>query len=383
MKAGLRRRIAAGVIGVVSAVVGCRSPEGSNSHRKAAAGLERIVVSRDAKGFVTEETHLPFRPWGMNYGNNAGLMEDFWEKDWWILESDFRKLKGTGANVVRVHLQFGKFMRGPSRPDAAAFKKFAELIRLAEENGLYLDVTGLACYRPSDTPPWYDALEEAGRWAAQANFWAEVARVGSARNAVFCYDLVNEPIVPGEKRKSGEWRSGNLFGGMDFLQFIALDPAGRKREDIAAAWVRRMIAAIRRYDKKTLVTVGLLPWSRAWHHLSGFLPEKVGPQLDFMSVHVYPDTKKPGEAEEALERVAVGKPVVIEETFPLYCSNAELEEFLLTSRTIACGWIGHYEGHTLSELDELRRDGKLTPSQAVYRGWLEMFRRMKDQFASS
>ena len=318
----------------------------------------------------------------MNYENGAGLMEDFWEKDWGILESDFKKLKGMGANVVRVHLQFGKFMRGPNDPDAAAFGRLRELIRLAEENRLYLDVTGLACYRPADTPAWYDALEERERWAAQAKFWAEVAKVGSHSKAVFCYDLINEPVVPGDKRKPGEWRSGNLFGGMDFVQFIALDPAGRKREDIAVAWIRQMSESIRRYDKKALVTVGLLPWSRNWHHLSGFLPDKVGPELDFISVHLYPETKKPGEALEALEKVAVGKPVVIEETFALYCSQAELEEFLRASRRVACGWIGHYEGHTLTELDELEREGKLTPSQAVYRGWLQMFGRLKGEFVN-
>jgi hypothetical protein len=161
---------------------------------------------------------------------------------------------------------------------------------------------------------------------------------------VFCYDLINEPISPGGKRESGQWRSGSLFGGYDFLQYIALDPAGRKREDIAVAWIRKMTAAIRRQDKASLITVGLLPWSRKWKHLSGFLPARVGPELDFVSIHIYPDTTKPGEAMEGLRQFAVGKPVVIEETFPLSCGPVELEEFLRASREIACGWIGHYDG---------------------------------------
>lgn len=46
------------------------------------------------------------------------------------------------------------------------------MLALAEETGLYLDVTGLGCYRKSDTPAWYDALDEAARWQAQAKFWA-------------------------------------------------------------------------------------------------------------------------------------------------------------------------------------------------------------------
>jgi len=175
-------------------------------------------------------------------------------------------------------------------------------------------------------------MDEPGRWAAQANFWAAVAEVGASSPAVFCYDLINEPLSPGVRRPSGQLRSGSRLGGYDFLQFIALDPAGRKREEIPVQWVRRMTDAIRHRDRAALITVGLLPWSRDWKFLSGFVPEKVGPELDLIRVHLYPDSKKLGEALESLRHFAVGKPVVIEETFPLSCSAAELEEFLRASR---------------------------------------------------
>jgi hypothetical protein len=198
---------------------------------------------------------------------------------------------------------------------------------------------------------------------------------------VFCYDLINEPISPGQRREPGKWSSGSLFGGYDFLQYIALVPAGRRREDIAVQWIQRMTAAIRRHARHSLITVGLLPWSRDWKHLSGFLPAKVGPELDFISVHLYPDTNKPGEALESLRQFAVGKPAVIEETFPPSCSAAELETFLRASREIASGWLGHYDGAPLEELDALDRTGKLTLAQGVYRGWLRLFVRLKPEFA--
>lgn len=343
--------------------------------------MTRVVVAEGGRGFVLEGTKQVFHPWGMNYGNHGRLMEDFWGADWETLEGDFRELRELGANVVRVHLQFGKFMRSPTEPDRHALAQFARLLRLAEETGLRLDVTGLACYRPADVPAWYDALDEPGRWATQARFWEAVAEVGASSSAVFCYDLINEPISPGGRREPGQWRSGSLLGGYDFLQYIALDPAGRQREDIAVAWIRQMSGAIRRHDDHALITVGLLPWSRAWKHLSGFLPEKVAPELDFISVHIYPDTTKPGEAMEGLRKFAVGKPVVIEETFPLSCGVAELEAFLRDSREVACGWIGHYDGQTPVELDARERAGNLTLPQAVYRDWMRLFVRLTPEFS--
>ena len=36
-------------------------------------------------------------------------------------------------------------------------------------------------------------MDEPARWAAQARFWAEVAKVCATSPAVFCYDLMNEP----------------------------------------------------------------------------------------------------------------------------------------------------------------------------------------------
>jgi len=355
---------------------------GTDAVTSFAVDLPRVVIAGDKRGFVLEGTGQPFHPWGVNYGNDGRLMEDFWDTDWETLANDFRKLREIGANVVRVHLQFGKFMRSPTELDRHGLAQFARLLRLAEETGLRLDVTGLACYRPADIPAWYDALEEPARWAAQARFWEAVAEVGATSPAIFCYDLINEPLSPGERRKPGQWRSGSDLGGYDFLQFIALDPAGRKREDIPVAWIRQMSAAIRKHDARCLITVGLLPWSRQWKFLSGFLPEKIAPELDFISVHIYPDSKRPDEAMECLRQFAAGKPVVIEETFPLSCDVAQLETFLRDSREVACGWIGHYDGQSPKEIDALERAGQMTPKQAAYREWLRLFVRLTPEFSA-
>lgn len=340
--------------------------------------MDGVVLSADGKGFMLAQSKRQFRPWGVNYGNEGRLMEDFWDRDWETLAQDFREIRELGGNVVRVHLQFGKFMDAPDRPNAAALKQLGRLLNLAEETRLYLDITGLACYRPRDVPKWYDALTDDARWEAQAVFWRAVAAECARSPAVFCYDLMNEPISPAGK--GTKWYSGNLLGEYDFVQYIARDPAGRSRGEIAIAWIKRLSAAIRERDRTHLITVGMLPWVTGWKHLSGFVPKEIAPHVDFLSVHIYPKTKQPDEALQALRECDAGKALVIEETFPLECSVEELEAFLRSSRSIASGWIWHYDGRPVNDYDALERAGKLTIAQAIWRDALRSFVRLRGEF---
>jgi hypothetical protein len=279
-------------------------------------------------------------------------------------------MKKLGANVVRIHLQLGKFMDGPAKANAKALDRLGALLRLAEKERLYLDLTGLGCYHKKDVPAWYEALDERGRWDAQAQFWQAVAARCAGSPAVFCYDLMNEPVVPGGKRKNGDWL-GPPFGGKHFVQFITLDQTDRLRPDIARQWIRHLSAAIRGKDKRHMITVGLVDWSLDRPGLtSGFVPEKVAAEVDFIAVHVYPKAGKTNDALETLAGFAVGKPVLIEETFPLACSAKELGEFIEASKKHAAGWIGFYWGKTPDEL----RKSKTIPD-AMTLGWLELFQK--------
>jgi hypothetical protein len=337
--------------------------------------MEEVRVAPDGKGFVLAESGRAFVPWGFNYSTSKRLIEDYWEAEWGRIEKDFAEMKRMGATVVRVHLQFARFMKGPAEADGAALERLGRLLDLAERTGLYVDVTGLGAYRKADVPAWYDALGERERWAAQGRFWEAVAELCARSPAVFCYDLMNEPIVPGQRRKDGDWYSGKPLGGFDFVQFVALDPAGRAREDVAVAWVRAMAAAVRKHDARRPVTVGMLPWVKKWGFLSGFVPERIAPEVDFIAVHVYPEAGKVDEAVVMLGKFAVkGKPLVVEETFPLTCSAGELRRFLLASRGLACGWVGHYEGQSIEELEGLRAAGKLDVGRGMMLGWLKLFR---------
>jgi hypothetical protein len=73
---------------------------------------------------------------------------------------------------------------------------------------------------------------------------------------------------------------------------------------------------------------------------------------------------------ETLAGFQIGKPVIIEEIFPLKCSTAELAEFITRSKKHAAGWIGFYWGQSPEELRDTTDIGK-----AITREWLELFRK--------
>lgn len=338
----------------------------------ATAVQPRIQASSDAKRFIVSTTGKPFTPWGFNYDHDerGRLIEDYWDAEWAKIDADFREMKDLGANVVRVHVQVGRFLEAPDRPNQRALDQLSRLVKLAESLELYLDLTGLGCYHKKDVPAWYDRLSEKDRWAAQARFWEAIARRCADSPAIFCYDLMNEPVVAAGGPKT-DWL-GPAFAGKHFVQYITLDAAGRQREEIARAWIRQLTAAIRKHDKDRLITVGLVPWSldRPNRLYSGFDPKKIAPELDFVAVHLYPEAGKIDAELATLREFAEGKPVVIEETFPLKCSPKEFETFLTRSRDHAAGWIGFYWGQTPNELRRMRD----IPS-AMTLNWLEIFQR--------
>lgn len=346
----------------------CQAPE------RPATGMAWIERSADGRDFVCSGTGERFLAWGFNYDHDRSsrLLEDYWTEEWDAVAGDFEEMAALGANVVRIHLQAGRFLDGPRQPNAAALEQLRRLLALAERTGLYLDLTGLGCYHKQDVPAWYDALAEAERWRAQACFWEAVAQVCAASPAVFCYDLMNEPIAPGSAQPETDWLAGD-FAGKHFVQRISLDLAGRTREQLAQAWVDAMVAAIRKYDRRHLITVGEIPWAMVFPGAKPVFGGCAG--LDFASAHFYP---KRGGVDAALAALALhdlGRPLLIEETFPLECGVDELHAFLERSRPHADGWIGFYWGATSEEL-AAQND---LPA-ALQRAWLEYFRARAPEF---
>lgn len=335
-----------------------------------AEALEFVGPSEDGRSFITADSRQPITLWGVNYDHDAAghLIEDYWIEDWPRVVEDFDEIKNLHANCVRIHLQLGRFMRSPDEVDAHNVAQLAKLIKLAEEKNLYLILTGLGCYHKADVPPWYDALNEHDRWQVQAAFWRAVAASGKDSPAVLAYDLMNEPILPGDKPES-EWL-GKPLGDKYFVQRLALDRAGRTREEIAQAWAEALVDAIRQVDQQHMITVGVIPWA---HYFPGakplFYSPEVGRRLDFVSVHFYPKRGKVEQALEALQAYEVGKPLVVEEIFPLEAGAEEVIDFINSADAHVDGWVSFYWGETI---DQCKARGDL--AGAIQAAWLEQFR---------
>jgi hypothetical protein len=333
--------------------------------------LEWIQTSDDNSHFVGATSGEKIVLWGVNYDHDGDgrLLEDYWADEWDTVVADFAEIKALGANVVRIHLQVAKFLAGPNDPNAEHLAHLSQLVRLAERTGLYLDVTGLGCYHKQDLPAWYDALDEKQRWDAQACFWRSVAKVCKSSPAVFCYDLMNEPILPGRNKVETEWLTGEL-GGKFFVQRISLDLAGRTRDQVARDWVNHLVSAIREVDDRHMITVGVIPWALTFRGAKPlFYSPTVAESLDFVSVHFYPRSGEVDRALKALKVYDVGKPLIIEEMFPLRCSIEELETFIDASRDCVDGWISFYWGATIEENE---KQGSL--QGAIIAEWLRKFR---------
>jgi len=342
-------------------VFGCLS---ANGIADSASEMQLIQVAKNKHFFILADSGRRFIPWGFNYDRDADgrLIEDYWDSEWAKVEKDFADMRRLGANVVRIHLQFGKFMDAADKPNDKQLDRLDDLLKLAEREPLHLDLTGLACYHKKDIPAWYDKLSEKDRWDAQAHFWEAVAGRCAKSNAVFCYDLMNEAISPGKKVAAGGWLVDAPLGDSYFVQYISLDPGNRTPLEVERQWIHRLTSAIHETDKRHLITLGMLP----------FVPDrKVFDDLDFVSVHIYPQAKKVKESLDTLKAFAgFDKPVLIEETFPLSCSMTEFEEFIDKSDKIAAGWIGFFWGQTPYELKKTE-----TPAAAMTRSWLEFFQK--------
>jgi len=315
--------------------------------------LPWIRTSADKTHFVCDGTSNSFVPWGFNYDHDdAGvILEDYWSSNWAKVTNDFREMKSLGANVVRVPPQLFCLMKSPDQPNATNLARLGMLVRLAAANGLYLDVTGLGYYHKNEVPA-YDAMDEAARWQVQARYWRAVAEVCKESPAIFCYDLMNEPVPSGDQK--GDWLPGQPMGNFYFVQRLTTDMRGRTEQEIAKAWIAQMSAAIRAVDQRHMITVGLACWEPAFGPgaRSAFCDPDVSAGLDFLSVHYYPRQGKLDEDLANLQHYAIGKPLVIEEIFPLSADTETTAEFIRRSRTSANGWLSFYWGKTPAEYDQ-------------------------------
>jgi hypothetical protein len=338
--------------------------------------LERIKISADNRHFIGEKTHRRFTPLGFNYDHDESfrLLEDYWHDEWEKVEKDFVAMRAIGANVIRIHLQLGKFLLSPDALVEGELQQLDRLVELAKSLGLYLDLVGLGCYHGWDVPDWYNAMDYRERWDVQAMFWETLAARYAHEAAIFCFDLMNEPVVPGRKRDQGAWL-GAEFAGKTYIQFITLDGTQQPNHEVALAWIEHLSKAIRRHDTRRMITVGLVDWSLKNSRIkSGFFPERIAHAVDFISAHLYPEYGKPEEMLKKLNGFCVGKPVLIDETFHLKCSIEEQEWFLREAAKKAQGFFGFYTDSQSPPEDPFERVSWHDTRHRVVQEWISIFR---------
>jgi beta-glucosidase/6-phospho-beta-glucosidase/beta-galactosidase len=95
-----------------------------------AAEMDWIRISEDKRSFVFAKSGQRFVPWGFNYDRDhrSRLLEDYWIDEWAKVEKDFAAMKKLGANVVRIHLQLGRFMERADKPNNKALEQLARLV---------------------------------------------------------------------------------------------------------------------------------------------------------------------------------------------------------------------------------------------------------------
>ncbi len=339
---------------------------GDTSTAVRSAEMETVTVAPDGDGFILQPSGDRYVPWGHNYAS-VDIMQRLAD-DPARVEREFAEMRAAGTTVARIHPEMPRLMNGPEKADPVGLEQLRKLLKIAEKSGIHLMITGLACYQIRDRMAWYDSLDEQQRWETQAFFWKTIARTCAESPAVFAYDLVNEPGAVGTPEEG--WYLGKM-GEVEFCQRLSLDPMGRSGDDIFLAWTQKMISAIRSQDQSHMITMGMLPFPGAY--------KAIAEELDFVSPHLYPKTGKVDDEIKLLKKFDWGKAIVIGETFPLSCGVDDERDFLLKSRELADGWIGHWPDESPAELSELKESGKATIHSAIWLSWVELFREIGPQ----
>ncbi len=323
--------------------------------------LPKIRITPAGRTFETEEGKA-FVPFGVNYYRpGTGWAPQLWKQfDAQATRQDFDHMSRLRVNCVRVFLTYGSFFMEDDSLNAEGLAKFDQLLRIAEEAGIYIHPTGPDHWEGLPTWAARDRIAEERVLRALETFWRLFARRYRGRNVIFAYDLLNEPQVPWDtpalRRRWNRWLVARYATAAKAARAWGVDvqsirwqdqppppaedaPGSRQlldyqhfREGIADQWTRRQVTTIKSVDPDALVTVGLIQWSvpallPGVRHYSAFRPRRQAKLLDFMEVHFYPlaggffeyggpedEQRNLAYLESVVREVALtGRPVVLAE----------------------------------------------------------------------
>lgn len=303
-----------------------------------------------------------FNPWGFNV-STLEYFDHPSRKTLAPVSHAMDSIRSRGGTTVRILLELPQVMLGPSKTNKETLRALGRLLRLAEEKNLYLLVTGNIVWRATSQRDWYDTLGERARWRIQEKFWRAVARVGRPYNSVLAYQLISEPLAMDDPTQN--WYIAE-FGGYYFLQVIARNMHGREESDVAVAWTKQMVQAVRDEDRRHLTTIGLL------HDIGqSFDAHRIARQVDFIGTHIYPVE---GHLQDSLDEVryfaAARGPLLMDETFALFCPISDERRFLIAAKPFLDGVLSFH--HTTIQLEALSAEGR-----ELYLANLKLFTSMR------
>jgi hypothetical protein len=322
------------------------------------AGLASWRADPNGSGaaWVNDST---FVPWGFNYdrtiyeGRDLVLEEVPIEK----IDRDFRAARRLGANSLRLFLQLSKFMPRYMEMDRSTLEFLDQVIECARKYDLKLDLTGLS--HIIGIPEWFRGRPAQEIAQAEQHFWQAIAQRYAEEPAIFAYNLQNEPVV---RAADDDLKVLGCFVMSEKRPFCyvnphRLDPAAG-REETARRWTAGTIRAIRAHDPNHLITIGMLSTAAPMMGFPNpaFNLRTVGPLLDYVSMHFYPNRPAADVLRANRDRLEMvlryagqfGKPVVMEEWYPMYPFGAKLPDgdwfprVMDASRGNAAGWFTFY-----------------------------------------
>ncbi len=202
---------------------------------------------------------------GINYYPQASpwnMYGDSFDEE--IITKDFKLIKNTGLNSVRIFVPYEDF--GRSNVIKEKLEKLVSILNIAEANNLKVLVTLFDFYGD------YSVLD----WTLTQNHAKTIVNELKTHNALLGWDIKNEPNLDFENRS----------------------------KDLVIAWLDKMVDFVKSQDKQHPITIG---WSNA--ESSMLLKDK----LDFVSFHYYEDMDKLNETYKALKTQITDKPIVISE----------------------------------------------------------------------